>query len=252
MQLEQAQKRILEAISKKHLTTICGVCEVDYFGRAVSRLPSGKRLVLIKGDNSISIHQNRLVRPTNYMMDTRIGVSLEGDSAVLVAKRIKPKETLTVKFDSIDDVSSYAMEISNDLRLSGSERDLNNMLMQDLSMIEPGLKPLNQQEHFRKGVCDIVAEDADGNLVVIELKRRQADYASVMQLQRYMRQVEKIKSRKTRGILLAPGIGKNAKELLENLGLEFAKIDFELLPSGKEKAKINGLEKKQETIDKFF
>jgi len=244
--------KIKAGLSKKHLTTIYGTCEVNYIGRATSRLPRGKRLVMIKGDNSISIHQNRLVRPTNYMMNTRIGIEPIEEGAVLIAKRLKPKESLTVKFDRIDDVQAYEMEISNDLRLSGSEKDLNDMLMQDLSMIEPGLKPLNQQAHFRKGICDIIAEDADGNLVVIELKRRQADYASVTQLQRYMQQVENIKGKKTRGILLAPSIRKNAKKLLENLGLEFAKIDFELLPSNKEKAKIKGLQKKQQTIKEFF
>ena len=67
--------------------------------------------------------------------------------------------------------------------------------MQDLSFLEPGLKPLNQEEVFRKGVVDILAEDAKGRLVVIELKRRQADYNAVMQLQRYMKQVEKIKGK---------------------------------------------------------
>jgi len=251
MELARAVDEIKAGIAKKHLVTICGVCEVDYLGRATSRLPRGKRLVLIKGDNSISIHQNRLVRPTNYMMNTRIGIEPAGEGAVLIAKRLNPKETLTVTFDSIGDVQAYEMEISNDLRLSGSEKDLNEMLMQDLSMIEPGLKPVNQQEHFRRGICDIIAEDRNGNLVVIELKRRQADYASVTQLQRYMQQVEKIKGKKTRGILLAPSIRKNAKELLERLGLEYAKIDFELQPSSQEKAKIRGLQKKQETLERF-
>jgi len=244
--------KIKAGLSKKYLTIICGVCEVDYLGRATSRLPRGKRLILIKGDNSISIHQNRLVRPTNYMMNTRISIESQENQVVLTAKRLNPKETLTVTFDRIDDVQAYEMEISNDLRLSGSEKDLNELLMQDLSMIEPGLKPLNQQEHFRKGIADIIAEDSQGNLVVIELKRRQADFASVTQLQRYMHEVENIKGKKTRGILLAPSIRKNANELLEKLGLEFAKIDFELCPSSKEKAKIKGLQKKQEIINKYW
>lgn len=252
MELARAVDEIKAGIAKKHLVTICGVCEVDYLGRATSRLPRGKRLILIKGDNSISIHQNRLVRPTNYMMNTRISIEPQENQVVLTAKRLNPKETLAVRFDRIDDVQAYEMEISNDLRLSGSEKDLNELLMQDLSMIEPGLKPLNQQEHFRKGICDIIAEDTEGKLVVIELKRRQADYASVTQLQRYMQQVENIKGKKTRGILLAPSIRKNANELLEKLGLEFAKIEFELQPSSKEKAKITGLKKKQQTIKEFF
>ncbi len=252
MDFGQAIGKIEAGISKKHLTTIFGACRVNYVGRATSQLPRGKRLILIKGDNSISVHQNRLVRPTNYMMNARIAIEPSEEGAILTAKRLKPRERLTIAFDRIDDVQCYKMEISNDLRLSGSEKDLNELLMQDLSMIEPGLKPLNQQEHFRRGIADIIAEDAQGGLVVIELKRRQADYACVTQLQRYMRQVEKIKGKKTRGILLAPSIRKKAREMLENLGLEYAKIDFELLPSSKEKARIIGLQKKQKTISHFF
>ncbi len=239
---------IKEALSRKHLLTIFGDCTVDYVGRATSTLSRGKRFALLKGDDSISIHQNRLVRPTNYMVGSGFSVEKDGEKVVLTARKNKPKEKLTVVFHEVFDVQSYPMEISDDLRLSGSERDLNDLLMQDLSMIEEGLKPLNQQEHFHKGIADIVAEDKDGNLVVIELKRRQADYASVTQLKRYMGQVEKIKGKKCRGILLAPDIRKAALNLLEELGLEFAKLDFELKPSSVEKAEIKGLQKKQTTI----
>ncbi len=239
---------VLESVAKKELVTIFGECSVDYVGRAVSNLPFGDRLIIIKGDKSVSIHENRLVRPTNYMINSRISVEVDGEQVVLLAKRVKPREKLKIVFKKIKNIQSYPMRITNDLRLSGSEKDLNNILMQDLSMIEEGLKPVNQQQKFKKGICDIVAEDKEGNYVIIELKRRQADFASVTQLQRYMQQVEKIKGKKTRGILLAPSIRKNAKELLETNGLEFAKLDFELNPSGKEKARIIGLKKKQKTL----
>lgn len=247
--MEEAKASIENGIIAGDMITIVGNCTVDYFGRATSTLPHGKRLVLIKGDNSISIHQNRLVRPTNYMVDTKIGCQIGEGTLMLKASKQKPTEKLTIVFSSVDDVRSYSVEQSNDLRLSGSERDLNEALMQDLSMVEPGLKPLNQQQHFRKGICDIVAEDSKGNLVVIELKRRQADFDSVTQLQRYMKEVEKLKGIRTRGILLAPDIRKNAKELLGQLGLEFCRLDFELTPAEKgRKAKIKGLEMKQQTI----
>ncbi|VVB99525.1 Endonuclease NucS [uncultured archaeon] len=248
--LSAAKQEIEKGVLAKSMLTIVGDCSVDYLGRATSTLAMGKRLVLIKGDGSVSIHQNRLVRPTNYMVGTKISCELcnGGSNLVLRASKQRPKEDLTIIFSGIDDLKAYEMEIVNDLRLSGSERDLNEMLMQDLSMIEPGLKPVNQQQHFQKGVCDIIAEDREGNFVVIELKRRQADYAGVTQLHRYMHEVQKMKGRKTRGILLAPDIRKNAKNLLEQLGLEFAKLDFELTPSGEEKAKIKGLERKQSKI----
>ena len=246
--LADAKVEIEHGILQGSMVTIVGHCSVDYYGRATSTLPIGKRLILIKGDGSISIHQNRLVRPTNYMVNTKISCELGECTLILRANKARPQESLTVTFKDVHDLRAYNIEQSDDLRLSGSEKDLNEALMQDLSMVEPGLKPINQQQHFRKGICDIIAEDKDGNFVVIELKRREADFQGVTQLQRYMKEVENLKGIKTRGILLAPSIRKNAKELLEQLGLEFAKLDFELRPHMKEKAVIKGLEKKQQTL----
>ncbi|HLC79183.1 MAG TPA: endonuclease NucS [archaeon] len=239
---------IEKGILNKDMVIIIGNCEAQYSGRAASTLSEGKRMVLLKGDGSISIHQNRLVRPTNYMVNTSIGCELADKFLILRANKIKPAEKLTIKFSTIHDIVRYEMEQTDDLRLSGSEKDLNEMLMQDLSMVEAGLIPINQQQHFRKGIADIIAQDKDGNMVIIELKRRQADFASVTQLARYMKEVEKLKNIKTRGILLAPDIRKNARELLEQLGLEFRKLDFELTPNEPTGAKIKGFESKQQTI----
>ncbi len=249
MKLEQAHKEIKEAIGRKDLLMVVGDCYVEYWGRAASKLPRGKRMLLVKGDNSIAIHQNRLLRPTNYMMGARIGCELKDGALVLSARKVKPKETLTVMLYSIEGIHCYPMSEQTDLRLFGSERELSDELMQDLSFLEPGLKPLNKEEVFRKGVVDIMAEDAKGRLVVIEVKRRQADYNAVMQLKRYMQQVEKIKGKETRGLLVAPSIGKNAYELLQRNNCEFFNFEFEI---GNPKAKIKGLQKKQETLDRFF
>ena len=249
MELEQAHSLIKEAIGRKDILMVVGECYVEYVGRAASKLPRGKRLLLIKGDNSFAIHQNRLLRPTNYMMGARIGCSLENGSLVITAKKLKPKETIKAMLYSVEGLHSYPMMESSDLRLFGSEKELSNELMQDLSFLEPGLKPLNQEAIFRKGVVDILAEDSEGRLVVIEVKRRQADYNAVMQLKRYMQQVEKIKGKETRGLLVAPSIGKNAYELLQRNGCEFFNFEFEI---GNPKSKIKGVQKKQETIDRFF
>ena len=224
---EEAQDKIITAIKNQEMCIIVGECFVEYEGRASSKLRRGKRLLLLKSDNSISIHENRLVRPTNYMMNASTSCKIvidevEGKEIIeLFSKRLKPKETLKVKLYSVEDVNAYDLPQSNDLRLSGSEKELNDALMDDLSFLEPGLKPINQQQVFRKGICDIVAEDADGKLVVIELKRRKADYAAVTQLKRYVEQIEKLKGIETRGILLAPEIRKSAMELLQSYGLDY-------------------------------
>ena len=249
MDLLTAKLEIEAAISRKDMLMVIGECYVEYWGRAASKLPRGKRLILIKGDNSFAIHQNRLLRPTNYMMNARIACEMQDNAIVLNAKKLKPKETINVKLYSVEGIHCYPMSENADLRLFGSERELSNELMQDLSFLEPGLKPLNQEEVFRKGVVDILAEDIKGNLVIVEVKRRQASYNAVMQLKRYMDQVCNIKGKNCRGILVAPSIAKNAYELLERMGLEFYSFEFEI---GNPKSKIKGVQKKQATIDKFF
>ncbi len=251
MNLKKANEKIGLAIKNQEMCIIIGECYVEYNGRALSKLPKGKRLIIIKSDKSISIHENRLVRPTNYMMDATTSckvITNNNEEIELISKRSKPKETLKTIFYSIDDVFSYNLPMSNDLRLSGSEKELNNALMDDLSFLEPGLKPINQQQVFRKGICDIVAEDSEGRFVVIELKRRKADYAAVTQLKRYAEQIEKMKGVKTRGILLAPEIRKSALELLQSYGLEYFSYDFEV----SERSEIKGIGKSQKKITELF
>lgn len=252
MEFSKAKETIHSAIKNRHLCIVIGECSVKYEGRASSHLPQGKRLLIIKADGSVSIHENRLIRPTNYMMDATIFCgekdTSEGKQLVLEAKKLKPKETITVNFTSILDAHNYDLPESSDLRLTGSERELNDALMEDLSFLEAGLKPINQQHYFNKGICDIVAEDSRGRLVIIELKRRQADYNSVTQLKRYADEVKKLKGIETRGILLAPSIRKTALTLLKQYGLEFFSYDFEI----GERSKIKGIGKSQMKLSDAF
>jgi len=253
MYLHEAKEKILLALKNRHMCLIIGECEVKYVGRASSNLPKGKRLVMIKADSSIAIHENRLIRPTNYMVGAMIsceqGENEKGEHLLLLtAKKLNPKETIAIKLSSVESINSHDLPESNDLRLTGSEKELNDALMDDLSFLEPGLKPINQQQVFRKGICDIVAEDAKGRLVVIELKRRQADYNSVTQLKRYSEQINKMKGIETRGILLAPSIRKSALELLKHYGLEFFSYDFEI----GERSKIKGIGKSQMKLSDTF
>lgn len=251
MNLHEAKEKILFSIKNKHMCIIIGDFEVKYIGRASSTLPIGKRMMLIKSDSSVSIHENRLIRPTNYMMNAIISCEEENTTSekrlILTAKKLKPRETITIIFNSIDDIHSYDLPKSNDLRLIGSEKELNEALMDDLSFLEKGLKPINQQQYFRKGICDIVAEDEKGRMVVIELKRRQADYASVTQLKRYADEIKKMKGVKTRGILLAPSIRKTALDLLKSYDLEFFSYDFEI----GERSKIKGIGKSQMKLNEY-
>src|SRR3989344_6833736 len=244
-----AENEIREAVKSKNMLLIFGECSVEYWGRAASKLALGKRLLMIKGDSSIAIHQNRLLRPTNYMMKAGISTKVLDDNTFLVkAVKQNPKEEIKVFFKSISKIIAEEMnESSKDLRLFGSEKELSDQLMTDLEFIEKGLKPLKQEQMLRKGVIDILAEDSQGKIVVMEVKRRKADFNTVTKLERYVKEVEKLKNKETRGILLAPEIRRTALELLERSKSEliFYKLDFEI---GNPKATIKGLQKKQTTL----
>ena len=249
MDLVHARKLVAEAIQNQEMLMVIGDCYVEYWGRAASKLPRGKRLCLIKGDGSFGIHQNKKLRPVNYMMDAAIASEVKDGCLLLSAKKAKPKEEIRVHFYAVDGVHRYAMDDREDVRLFGSERELSGQLMTDLSFIEPGLTPMKSEAPFRKGTVDILAEDGRGRLVVIEVKRRKAEFDAVTQLERYMKQVRKLKGRETRGLLIAPEISPHALELLEQSGLEFYQFDYEV---GNPRATIKGVRKKQPTLSEYL
>jgi len=63
---KEALELINEGISKRASLILIVCCKVKYEGRAVSRLGLGERTVLIKGDGSFIIHQDRNLEPINW------------------------------------------------------------------------------------------------------------------------------------------------------------------------------------------
>ena len=121
--------------------------------------------------------------------------------------------------------------------------------MKDLNVIEPGLIPVQQESPLPKGHIDILARDKQGNLVVIEIKRRKAELNAVSQLKRYVEEVSKRKDCKTRGVLCAPDISENAKKMLDGYDFEFYKLKYD---ASDVNTKIEGLEKKQKELNHYF
>ncbi len=245
--LAKARDKIKAGIDSGKMLIVIGECFVQYQGRAGSKLPKGKRMLLVKGDKSFAIHQNTKLRPINYMMNATASIELDSKKQCIIvtATKRKPKEKMEVFFYGIDFADEFEIEGEKELRLFGSERELSDLLMQDLSVLEKGMVPLKKEQILRKGIIDIMAEDKNKNLVVIEVKRRRADLNAIRQLHSYMKQVESIKGKKTRGIICAPSIGKPSMELLEKYGLEYCKLDYEI---SNPHAEIKGLQKKQSTL----
>jgi RecB family endonuclease NucS len=106
MDLISACEKIQNSIKNQEMCFAIGDCFVNYQGRASSKLPKGKRLLLIKADSSISIHENRLVRPTNYMISTKTSceviIKKESSELHIFATKLKPQ-----KEENIEQVGWY-------------------------------------------------------------------------------------------------------------------------------------------------
>ena len=249
MNFSEAKKNIDEALDRGRLAVVVGECRVKYEGRAASKLSEGDRLVIVKPDGTFLVHQASKMAAINYQ-GPGAGITVsEGDALVLTARRTRPvKEEITVEFSRVDFAGSFEMRDDKKLKLFGSERELAGLLTQDLGVLEKGMRPLKKESVLPKGAVDILAEDVLGHLVAIEVKRRNAGLAAVTQLNRYVHELRKRKGGTVRGILCSPSITANAHKMLEQEGLEYVKLDYEV---GNPSAKIKGLEKKQRGLEEY-
>jgi RecB family endonuclease NucS len=141
------------------------------------------------------------------------------------SERSSPDERLDVRFERVDQLSAFSVAARADLSLVGSEEDLRTRILDDPAVVEPGLEPLETERETMAGPVDIFARDADGNAVVVELKRRRVGPSAVRQLAGYVDAVEgELGDETVRGILVAPSVTDRAAALLDEQGFGFVSV----------------------------
>ena len=223
--LEDAKELLAAAIRDKRLALLVGSCVVNYVGRAGSVLPEGERVVMLKPDGALLVHQRKKREPVNWNPPgCEASVRLGGKGLQLISKRSRPKEQLLVLFKNLEMAASFELVDKEELYLVGSERDLITLVFNEPSLIEPGLRPLEREKSTKYGMIDLYGVDRDGNGVAIEFKRRRAELASASQLKRYVDELSKTLGKRVRGILVAPSITSSALKLLNEKQLEYVRI----------------------------
>ncbi len=224
---DDAADAIEKALSTHLLLIVVGKCQVEYGGRARSKLPSGERILLVKEDGSILIHRKRDYSPVNWQPPGSLFYSEIHDSILKIrALRRQPHESLEIEFESVRLVAALALRDEAEFVLHADEAEMKQAVILKPSLIMEGFSPTESEKPLDAGFVDLYGKDAEGRQVVVEFKKDIASKESVIQLSRYMDELRtRIPHRIFRGILAAPALRKDANRLLKTMGFEFVRLD---------------------------
>jgi len=234
-----------DAINRNETVVFSCKCSIRYSGRAESFLDIGDRIIIIKSDNALLVHQPSGNAPINYMKpETSHKLSLEVNKLILRSRNLSLKEQMDINIERIYFFNSHKLEDGQSIIVSGTEDDMSRMIYENPSLVEEGLKPVSQEEQTKYGFIDVLCIDKNNILTIIECKRHNADLGAVTQLRRYVEKLMVSKGiSKVRGILAAPKITSNAEKMLIDWGFEFKSI--------KPPKYLEEFDKKQSKLDNF-
>lgn len=216
-----------EAYNKNHSIVFMARCEVWYSGRAESYLPLGDRIIMIKEDSAVIIHQPQGNNPINYMKPgSRVSMNFDEGKLFMNCRNLAQKEFLDVRIDAVHSFHDSKLEDGQNIQIEGTEKDMSDMLYNKPELVEEGFRPFSREEHTKYGFIDVFGADKEGKIVIVECKRFRADLPAVSQLRRYVEKIEKSKGISgVRGILAAPKISDNALKMLHDWGFEFIVVN---------------------------
>ncbi len=225
-EVSEVEEILEEYLRREYTVQLVGLCSVNYQGRAKSKLDRGERLVINKQDSALLVHGPDNYQPKNWQPEVdSYDVSIEGEELVLEARRNSPDELVEIRFEKIDMVSVTQLVDRSDLKVKGDEVDIHEAIEEDPEIVEEGLKLVEREKETDAGFIDVFGRDSDDNFVVIEVKRN-PDYNTVIQLQRYVDEIEEEFSGKIRGIIVSPKMTDNILDYLEERNLEFVEIEM--------------------------
>jgi hypothetical protein len=242
-------KELLEEYLRRNFTVqVTGLCSVNYQGRAASKLDRGERLVIKKQDSALLVHGPDNYQPKNWQPTVdrwKVEIDEEHDEMILEARRTNPEELVEIRFERIDLVFVDQLVDKSDLKIRGHEVDIHEAIEEKPEMVEEGLKVIERERETPAGFIDVFCRDGNNDYVVIEVKRN-PDYNTVLQLQRYVDEIDEEFSGNIRGILVAPKMTDKILAYLEDRGLEFVEVDMEDVISSYE-----SLDKSQKGLSDF-
>lgn len=207
-------------------------CEVRYSGRLNAVLPEAVRLLILKSDGSVLVHDDAGgYKPLNWMSGA---TTIEEDGDTLVVRKPKTEDVLEIRLAEIISDVTHDMGESAALQKDGVERHLQEELASAPSALGEELTLVKREWQTDVGPVDLMCKDADGQWVAVEIKRI-GTIEAVEQLTRYLGFIREDPAKAgCRGILAAQSIKPQAVALAESRGLRCVEVDLAVLRGERE------------------
>ncbi|MGN6403468.1 endonuclease NucS [Sinomonas sp.] len=215
-------------------------CSVDYEGRLKAHLPLATRLLLVKADGSVLVHSDGgSYKPLNWMSPPATlrvtaaedvsGALDEGVVEQWTVQSAKTDDRLIVNIHEHLHDSSHELGVDPGLIKDGVEADLQRLLAEQIETLGDGFTLIRREYATAIGPVDILARDAKGGTVAVELKRR-GDIDGVEQLTRYLELLNRDPLlAPVRGVFAAQQIKPQARVLATDRGIECLTLDYDAM-----------------------
>jgi len=207
-------------------------CEVVYSGRLNATLPEAVRLLILKADGSVLVHDDAGgFKPLNWMTAPTF-VTDEGDT--LVVTKPKTEDQLEIRLVEVLSDVQHDMGESAALQKDGVERDLQLALADAPDALGEPLTLVKREWATEIGPVDLMCKDEAGEWVAVEIKRV-GTIEAVEQLTRYLAFIREDPAKaRCRGILAAQQLKPQAVALAESRGIRCATVDLHVLRGERE------------------
>ncbi|NHT17011.1 endonuclease NucS [Cellulomonas sp. IC4_254] len=213
-------------------------CSARYSGRLNAHLPLATRLVVVKADGSVLLHSDGgSYKPLNWMSppctlrtEDAAGEALErGVSQVWTVQHTKSDDRLVIEVHEVLHDSDHDLGVDPGLVKDGVEAHLQELMAAQIDVLGAGHTLVRREYPTAIGPVDILAKDAAGATVAIEIKRR-GDIDGVEQLTRYLELLNRDPLlAPVRGVFAAQEIKPQARVLATDRGIACLVLDYDAM-----------------------
>ena len=213
-------------------------CSVDYAGRLSAHLPLATRLLVLKADGSLLVHSDGgSYKPLNWMSPPAVFSTVEPDDVQVEAgvtqvwrvSQAKTADMLVVSIHEVLHDSEHDLGADPGLQKDGVEAHLQKLLAEQIDLLGEGHTLVRREYMTAIGPVDILARDAEGRSVAVELKRR-GDIDGVEQLTRYLELMNRDPHlAPVTGVFAAQEIKPQARTLAQDRGIRCLVLDYDAM-----------------------